>query len=100
LLFSNLIPYAIIIIVNRLLRDAEHFDSKLGKIDGAGDTGQYLMGIVKEKVVAVPTAPAPPPQPAQAPQLQLQPNQVAALAPMIDADNHPAAQTDGQNAEG
>jgi vacuolar protein sorting-associated protein 54 len=44
----------------RLLRDAEHFDSKLGKIDGAADTGQYLMGLVKDKSVAV-EQPAPQP---------------------------------------
>ena len=47
----------------RLLRDAEYFEQKLGKIDGIGDTGTYLVNIVKEKNVAVPpptSAPATP----------------------------------------
>lgn len=41
----------------RLLRDAELFNTKLGQIDGAGDTGAYLIRLVKEKTPEPPTAP-------------------------------------------
>jgi hypothetical protein len=47
----------------RLLRDAEHFEAKLGKIDGSADLGTYISNIVKDKVVAVPEPPAPSPPP-------------------------------------
>jgi hypothetical protein len=33
------------------MRDAELFDSKLSKIDGAGDLGSYILNLVKEKQV-------------------------------------------------
>ncbi|KIW01621.1 uncharacterized protein PV09_07092 [Verruconis gallopava] len=36
----------------RLLRDAEHFESKLGKLDGAADTGAYLVRLVRERTIA------------------------------------------------
>lgn len=39
---------------NRLLRDAELFDSKISKIDGAGDLGTYVVNIVKEKAIVQP----------------------------------------------
>ncbi|KAF2096030.1 GARP complex component [Rhizodiscina lignyota] len=42
----------------RLLRDAELLDSRLGKIEGAGDIGAYLIGIVNSKVV-ISVKPAP-----------------------------------------
>jgi hypothetical protein len=44
-------------VFDRLLRDAEHFEKRLGAIDGAGDTGAYLVGLAREKNVAAP-APA------------------------------------------
>ncbi|KAF2436877.1 Vps54-domain-containing protein [Tothia fuscella] len=47
----------------RLLRDAEHFDAKLCKIDGSGDLGDFIVNIVKEKTVATAKAPSPPPRP-------------------------------------
>ncbi|KAK7188964.1 GARP complex component [Paraphaeosphaeria sporulosa] len=40
----------------RILRDAKLFDAKLGQIDGAGNTGTYLIQLVEGKVVA-PTEP-------------------------------------------
>lgn len=33
------------------MRDAELFDSKLTKIDGAGDLGSFILNLVKEKQV-------------------------------------------------
>ncbi|PSN74779.1 Vps54-domain-containing protein [Corynespora cassiicola Philippines] len=36
----------------RLLRDAKLFDAKLGQLDGAGNTGTYLMQLVEGKTVA------------------------------------------------
>jgi vacuolar protein sorting-associated protein 54 len=44
----------------RLLRDAEHFEAKLGKIDGVGDTASYLLDIAREKSVAVAPVPQAP----------------------------------------
>lgn len=38
--------------LNRLLRDVEFFKSKLSNVDGAGDIGDYLLAIIKEKVPA------------------------------------------------
>jgi vacuolar protein sorting-associated protein 54 len=38
--------------MNRLLREAKLFDAKLGPIDGAGNVGAYLIGLVVSKQVA------------------------------------------------
>ncbi|KAL2018322.1 hypothetical protein VTK56DRAFT_925 [Thermocarpiscus australiensis] len=51
----------------RMLRDVEYFQSRLGKIDGFEDAGEHLMKIIKSKEVSAPEpAPesAPPPAPA------------------------------------
>ncbi|KAG4413665.1 hypothetical protein IFR04_013205 [Cadophora malorum] len=48
----------------RMLRDAEHFKTKIGSLDGAGDAGEYLVNLVKAKNVPKPKAPTPPPPPA------------------------------------
>lgn len=45
------------LIGSRLLRDAELFDSRLSKIEGAGDIGTYVKNIVEGK--SVQTTPAP-----------------------------------------
>ena len=47
----------------RMLRDAEYFKTRIGDIDGAGDVGDYLMNLVKEKSVpkAVVLEPVPAP---------------------------------------
>jgi len=44
-----------------MLRDAEYFKSRIGTLDGAGDTGDYIIKIVKEKNVpkVIPPAPVP-----------------------------------------
>lgn len=47
-----------------MLRDAEHFKTKIGSLDGAGDAGEYLVNLVKAKNVPKPKAPTPPPPPA------------------------------------
>jgi vacuolar protein sorting-associated protein 54 len=45
--------------VNRLQRDAEHFQSKLSKIDGFGDLGERLLELVRQKnIAATEAAPA------------------------------------------
>lgn len=38
----------------RLLREAKLFDAKLGPIDGAGNVGSHLIGLVVSKTVAEP----------------------------------------------
>ncbi|OWY46022.1 hypothetical protein AA0118_g6674 [Alternaria tenuissima] len=40
----------------RLLREAKLFDAKLGPIDGAGNVGSHLIGLVVSKTVAQPKA--------------------------------------------
>lgn len=40
-----------------MLRDAEFFKSKVGGLDGAGDTGDYIVGLVKGKSVPKPRLP-------------------------------------------
>jgi vacuolar protein sorting-associated protein 54 len=37
--------------LHRLLRDAKLFDAKLGQIDGAGNTGAYLIQLAEAKTV-------------------------------------------------
>ncbi|KAF4636225.1 hypothetical protein G7Y89_g1868 [Cudoniella acicularis] len=45
----------------RMLRDAEHFKTKIGGLDGAGDTGDYLIKLVKDKTILKPKAESPKP---------------------------------------
>jgi vacuolar protein sorting-associated protein 54 len=45
-----------------MLRDAEHFKTRIGDLDGAGDAGSYIVNLVKEK--SVPKAAIPDPAPA------------------------------------
>jgi vacuolar protein sorting-associated protein 54 len=40
--------------LDRLLREAKLFDAKLGPIDGAGNVGSHLIGLVISKPVAQP----------------------------------------------
>ncbi|EOA84174.1 uncharacterized protein SETTUDRAFT_180234 [Exserohilum turcica Et28A] len=44
----------------RLLREAKLFDAKLGPIDGAGNVGSHLIGLVVSKVVAEPKSESKP----------------------------------------
>lgn len=34
-----------------MLRDAEHLSSRIGSLDGAGDTGEFLINLIKEKTI-------------------------------------------------
>ncbi|CAA9963030.1 Vps54 domain containing protein [Pyrenophora teres f. maculata] len=48
----------------RLLREAKLFDAKLGPIDGAGNVGSHLIGLVVSKTVSEPKSePKPEPKP-------------------------------------
>ena len=51
--------------VGRLLRDAKLFDAKLGQIDGAGNTGSYLIQLVEAKPVEAKPVEAKPAKPAE-----------------------------------
>jgi len=42
-----------------MLRDVEYFTTRLSRIDGFGDAGEYLATIIKGKQIAVPEPPAP-----------------------------------------
>lgn len=46
-----------------MLQDVDFFISKLGKVDGFGDTGDYLKTIINSREIVAP-APAPAPAPA------------------------------------
>ncbi|KAI9744167.1 MAG: hypothetical protein M1818_002319 [Claussenomyces sp. TS43310] len=48
----------------RMLRDVEFFNTRLSKIDGSSDVGEYLVNLVKDKKVLKPTPPPLPPAPA------------------------------------
>ena len=74
----------------RLLREAEYFEQKLGKIDGAGDTGAYLVNIVKEKNVAAAPPPAPVSKPAQAAATAKSPSPPPAAPPSDEAPKLPS----------
>ena len=51
-----------------MLRDIDHFQSRLSGLDGFEDAGEYLRSIAKAKEVAAPEPPpAPAPTPAAAP---------------------------------
>jgi vacuolar protein sorting-associated protein 54 len=41
-----------------MLRDAEHLNSRIGSLDGAGDTGEFLIKLIKEKTIPNTAAPA------------------------------------------
>ncbi|RDL36422.1 uncharacterized protein BP5553_05774 [Venustampulla echinocandica] len=45
---------------SRMLRDAEYFNTRIGGLDGAGDTGVAIINLVKQKSVARPAEAAPP----------------------------------------
>lgn len=49
-----------------MLGDVEYFQSRLGKIDGFDDAGDYLIKVIKSKEVTAPE-PAPAPAPATSP---------------------------------
>jgi vacuolar protein sorting-associated protein 54 len=34
-----------------MLRDAEHLNSRIGSLDGASDTGEFLIKLIKEKTI-------------------------------------------------
>ena len=40
-----------------MLHDAQYFNSKIGGVDGAGDAGDYIVGLVKGKIVPKPKLP-------------------------------------------
>jgi vacuolar protein sorting-associated protein 54 len=55
---------------DRMLRDAEYFKARIGGLEGAEDTVEHILNIVKEKPIPkakAPAAPAPAPAPAEDP---------------------------------
>jgi len=48
-----------------MLRDTEHFKLKIGGLDGAGDAGDYLVGLVNAKIVPKQKQPITEPNPAE-----------------------------------
>ena len=41
-----------------MLTDAQYFKTKIGSLDGAGDVGDYIVNLVKEKLVPKDEMPA------------------------------------------
>lgn len=71
-----------------MLRDAEFFRTKIGALDGAADTGDFIVNLVKEKNVPRPVTTTPPP--------------VATATPPPDAATPtpaPAEETNGEAGE-
>jgi vacuolar protein sorting-associated protein 54 len=44
-----------------MIRDVEYFKTKIGGLDGAGDAGDYIVKLVKDKKVTKPRMATPPP---------------------------------------
>jgi len=44
-----------------MLRDAEYFKTRIGGLDGAAETADYFVNLVKSKPVPRPRSPTPPP---------------------------------------
>ena len=69
-----------------MLHDIEFFQSRLSKIDGFEDTGEYLLGIIRSREVksapAAPATAAPPVSSAPPPAVEEGPQ-----APTEDASN-------------
>lgn len=42
-----------------MIRDAEHFSTKMSKIEGSGDLGEYIVSLVKSKALPEDEVPAP-----------------------------------------
>ncbi|KAH6640951.1 Vps54-like protein-domain-containing protein [Chaetomium tenue] len=72
----------------RMLRDVEFFQSRLGKLDGFEDAGDYLLKVIRGKQII---APPPPPAPAPAPAPEPAPPSPAPAPPAPESPN------DGQN---
>lgn len=49
----------------RMIRDAEHFSTKMSKIEGSGDLGEYIVNLVKSKALPEKEAPPAPAEPAE-----------------------------------
>ncbi|KAG5291556.1 vacuolar sorting-associated protein [Histoplasma ohiense] len=47
----------------RMISDVQYFKTKMDKIDGSGNLGDYLLGIVQAKSIASPPKPESPPSP-------------------------------------
>jgi vacuolar protein sorting-associated protein 54 len=44
-----------------MIRDVEYFKTKIGSLDGAGDAGDYIVKLVKDKKVPKQKPATPPP---------------------------------------
>lgn len=88
----------------RMLRDVEYFRSRLGKIDGFEDAGEYLVSIIRKKVVMAPAPPpAPEPEPASSPPLTAATPSPAPASPTEGAEGKKSAEeqsTEPQAIEG
>jgi vacuolar protein sorting-associated protein 54 len=43
----------VMLIVHRLLADAEFFSNRISRLDGAGDLGDYIVNVVKAKAITI-----------------------------------------------
>ena len=50
-----------------MLRDAQYFNGRIGRLDGAASLGDYLVQIVAEKKIQTQQRPASPATPSEAP---------------------------------
>ena len=80
------------------MRDAEYFKSRIGGLDGAGDTGDYLINLVRQKSVPVPKSPLSLP-PAAATETNGNASGASAGAPESKPDGEMAADTDPEAKE-
>lgn len=50
-----------------MLRDAQYFNARIGRLDGAASLGDYLVQIVAEKKIQIQQRPASPAAPSEEP---------------------------------
>jgi len=76
----------------RMLRDVEYFNTRLGGLDGAGDIGEYIVKLVKEKSV-------PRPKPIPEPRTQPETNGKASFDVATDAGGEKSTEKQAEGNE-
>lgn len=75
-----------------MLRDIDHFETRLGNLDGFEDAGEYLRNIAKSKEVA---SPEPPPAAPAADEPEEKKASEAEEQPEAEKQSEPAKESNG-----
>lgn len=80
-----------------MLRDADHFALKTARIDGAGDVGETILAIARDRKLPVKEPPPPSPSP---PAEAVQEEPATDKAPLPDSPSPPATEENGAEGKG